>query len=333
MKKSQERKYFWVGLAIMLVVFGALAVSAVVFTPNFSRPKTIVESYFSESINGLSVGAPVKFKGIPIGEVTQIELSALAYPRAKIGMFSDTQSLAVVRMRVFMDKKELQAQLPDMIKHGLRIQTQLSGLTGTLYLEATLLDPEKYPDDVVKYSWKPKHLYVPSAISLSNEILNNVQNFLATLHSFDEDASQDNDGKKTLQDILETVVGLDRFFKTVHPEQIVALLDQLNQTSDRATEFLSKTQVESLNDFLKQLTASADKLQALLDNSNNKELSLNLIKFSEKANSMVINNRYDVKELLSNLRVMTANLVQLTNNIKNNPSLLLRRSEPQKTPY
>lgn len=62
--------------AIGLFMIGAvvLAVAGVVVLASstwFSKQSTFI-SYFSESVNGLEVGAPVKFQGVPVGQVTDI---------------------------------------------------------------------------------------------------------------------------------------------------------------------------------------------------------------------------------------------------------------------
>ena len=120
------------------------------------------------SVNGLSPGAPVKFKGIDIGKVTDISLSSKVYPEHHIGLFSPDSSVAVVRMIVYLDEDQLKKQLPSLIQNGLRFQTELAGVTGTIYLAANFLNPTLYPPEIKDVPWKPRYLYVPATISLTN---------------------------------------------------------------------------------------------------------------------------------------------------------------------
>jgi hypothetical protein len=82
-----------------------------------------------------------------------------------------------------LDEDQLKKQLPSLIQNGLRFQTELAGVTGTIYLAANFLNPTLYPPEIKDVPWKPRYLYVPATISLTNEILENIQNFLATLQN------------------------------------------------------------------------------------------------------------------------------------------------------
>ena len=62
---------------IGVFVIGGLAlfVAALVFlsSRDLFTPKSIFVAYFQQSVNGLNVGAPIRFRGIPVGEVLQID--------------------------------------------------------------------------------------------------------------------------------------------------------------------------------------------------------------------------------------------------------------------
>ena len=74
----------------------------------------------------------------------------------------------------------------DLIKAGLRAQTQLAGITGQQYLALDFLDPTKYPP--LPFDWTPRDVYIPSAPSLTSQIIANVQHFLANLDKVDVQA-------------------------------------------------------------------------------------------------------------------------------------------------
>jgi hypothetical protein len=58
---------FVIGAAVLAVIGVATLASA----SWFGKQSTFI-SYFGESVNGLEVGAPVKFQGVPVGQVTNL---------------------------------------------------------------------------------------------------------------------------------------------------------------------------------------------------------------------------------------------------------------------
>jgi phospholipid/cholesterol/gamma-HCH transport system substrate-binding protein/paraquat-inducible protein B len=74
----------------------------------------------------------------------------------------------------------------DLVKSGLRAQTQLAGITGQQYLALDVLDPQKYPP--LPFDWTPRNVYIPSAPSSTGAIIAGVQSFLANLDKADVQA-------------------------------------------------------------------------------------------------------------------------------------------------
>ena len=103
-------------------VIGAVALTVVAVTvwgsgKLFRRQYPCV-CYFPGSVNGLSAGAPVKFRGVQIGEVTDVRLlyaQARGTPRIPVFLTIDNE-----RMRGLGSKRELSLELlRQLIDQGL----------------------------------------------------------------------------------------------------------------------------------------------------------------------------------------------------------------------
>ena len=97
---------------------------------------------FASSVRGLAVGAPVEYRGLPIGEVTHIGVDGA-------GDVSNPEPMIAVDVRVYpqrlptvdgkhdqdMTPAQQRARLDPMVKHGLRAQLRSGSLlTGQLYV-------------------------------------------------------------------------------------------------------------------------------------------------------------------------------------------------------
>ena len=129
-----------------------LILATVLFSSmDFFSPKRRFVAHFEQSVNGLNVGAPVKFRGIPIGQVISIEgiynpEDGSMIPRVTIEVLPET----LVNARVEKGEYTL---LPSLFKNGLRVSLKSqSMLTGLLYvsMEFKPETPERWlagPDD------------------------------------------------------------------------------------------------------------------------------------------------------------------------------------------
>ena len=152
--------YLRVGI---LVVAGALlAAGFVIFLAanRGSGPVQVFETYSRESVQGLDVGAPVRYRGVPIGRVTEISLVSSAYRRPE-GV-AHTEAFQLVLIRFALDATAI-AEVPNMqeaIRLGLRARISAQGITGVNYLELDFVNPDRFP--VPSIPWTPRYTVVPS---------------------------------------------------------------------------------------------------------------------------------------------------------------------------
>ena len=131
--------------ALILVVVGALMFgSGKLFSEK--RPYVL---FFDEPINGLSVGAPVKFRGVNIGSVTDIKLRFDNNDMSMdIPIFIETepdriQTKDPAKENKILAKKRHKENMEKLIKQGLRAQLKTDSLvTGKLFI-AVDMHPDK----------------------------------------------------------------------------------------------------------------------------------------------------------------------------------------------
>lgn len=125
----------------------ALVVAALVLfsSQDLFTPKRFFVAYFNQSVNGLNVGAPVRFRGIPIGEVLQIDgiydpETGNMIPRLTLEFHPETMKNASVAEGEY-------TLLPFLLERGIRASLKSASLlTGQLYVALDFHPgtPERY---------------------------------------------------------------------------------------------------------------------------------------------------------------------------------------------
>ena len=152
--------YLRVGL--LLVAGAVLAVGFVIFLAGkrSSGPTFVFETYSRESVQGLDVGAPVRYRGVPIGRVTQVALVSAEYQRPERVPYTEAFQLVLVRFAIEPAQIGEVPTAAEAIRIGLRARISAQGITGVNYLELDFVNPERFPVPVLP--WTPRYPHVPS---------------------------------------------------------------------------------------------------------------------------------------------------------------------------
>src|SRR5689334_23297649 len=127
---SAKTNHLKIGLFV-LIALGLLLGGLFAFgVRSHLEPKTDFETYVTEDVEGLSVGSPVKLRGVPVGQVTRINFTWNDYPDGGKGYvvveFEIKDSVSPLPAGVERDGK-----LQTEIRKGLRARIKGQGITGT----------------------------------------------------------------------------------------------------------------------------------------------------------------------------------------------------------
>ena len=303
------------------------------------------ETYFNNSVAGLEVGAPVRFRGVPLGQVTQILTSSATYERDL--PLNRRREYIVVRVKVNASAREaeqMRQDVPALASKGLRAQTQLAGITGQQYLALDFLDPKKYPP--LEFQWTPKYIYLPSAPSSAGEIVAKAQSFLASLNEADIKQLGQNLNKLVsdvdqklgelplaelsgrAQSVLSNAdVTLTRVDRILASAPIDHTLRKLDSVSTRMDAIVGDP---ALSATLQNLAVISGRLRKLADDGDLDRLVKGIDEAAERLDVMLGDNQYDVRSIAQDLRVTADNLRALSETIKRYPAGVLVGGPPDK---
>jgi phospholipid/cholesterol/gamma-HCH transport system substrate-binding protein/paraquat-inducible protein B len=295
----------------------------------------------------LDVGSAVKFRGVLVGKVEQITLTSAEYSTRR----------RYVLVRAGLTSTMFQDALPDAagpgfaaeIAKGLRVRLAAQGLTGTAYLEVDYLDPARHPPLTI--DWEPRYPYVPSGQSRITQlaesvdrILRNIEEInlqrltqgieksLSTITRVAESANLEKIGQQTtllLAEIRETnrqlsdVVGgtdLKNAIKDAAAAAVVArqILERIDEPLTQLVADLPKTS-EGINRLVGRLDSVAADLP---------ETGIQLRQTLQRVNRLLAGQQRDIEKTVQNLRAISENMKELTDNSRRYPSQILFGAPP-----
>jgi len=189
------------GLFVLLAVGAMLGALFWLGARRLRRESFPAISYFDESVQGLDVGSPVKFRGVTVGTVSDI---TIAPDHRHVQVTAEMYVDALVRLGL---RTRAPKSGEEFIAPNWRVQLASAGITGVRFIQTDFFDPERYPPP--RLPFEPPWNYVPSAPStLKNveEMAIEIMNRLPVLADRAKDTLVDM--KKTLGSIDRLAAGL-----------------------------------------------------------------------------------------------------------------------------
>jgi len=311
------------------------------------QKKNIAETYIDESVQGLDVGSPVKFRGVPVGRVEDISLTSAAY-RTRLQYVLVRMSISS-NMFQFPLNNPRSPELRAALDRGFRIRIAPQGLTGVAYLEADYLDPERNPS--LQIDWQPDYPYIPSARSRITQLSEAVERILRNFSDIDiSQLSQSLDKSLVAMSKLAESANLDKIGGQASGllqelratnRQITLLVsnpDLKNAISDvsagagRARQIIEKAE-KPVNQFLADMPQATDSLNRLVKRldavaSDLPQTSAELRQTIQRMNRLIASQQRDIEQTMGNLRAISENMKEITESSKKYPSQTLFGGPP-----
>ena len=297
------------GFVVLAVII--MAASLVVFgSGKFFQKTNKYILYFDESVNGLSVGAPVLFQGVQVGSVTSITLQA-----DFVNMKTEIPILIEIdpdRWKVRAGERNYRKVAEKLIEMGLRAQliTQ-SFITGQLMIQLDFFPKSKvcYAPPEIDQDYKD-YVVIPTCASTSERLAK---------------AFGDLDLKGIEKNLNSSLAGIDRF---VNNPDLAASLRAMKDTLQDARQLLTRVdrQVDPLADDVKKTVKDFGKLARDVD-AQVGGLAAGLDKTMSAAKGVLSQDSplmVELENTLKEISAMSRSIRQLTNYLDQHPEALIR---------
>jgi paraquat-inducible protein B len=294
---------------LIIVVLGA---------SKFLSSDTEYALYFDSSVSGLSKGAPVVFRGVPLGSVTRIRLVASEGDVSKvlIPVMIQIDAKTLVRMDGGTDVSEAfeRELVQRMVKAGMRARLQMQSIiTGQYRVELDF-----YPGAPLNFKSHDPALEIPTIPSPLDslqraieklpmeQLVLRVDNILASLAKL----SGDEEITEGIHAFAETFRRAKEVFT---PELTSSLTDALKRL-DEVSQLLTDKTPESLAYLNRAFTSVHNAAQEV------RQLAQSLQEFTGKNSKTVQESQRLLQEAVSAARALR----ELATTLERNPEVLLR---------
>ena len=339
--------YFKIGLfVIAAIVIGVIGV-LVLGVGTVLQKKALVETYIDESVQGLDVGSPVKFRGVPLGTVERISLTSAEY--------ATTRQYVLVRMAISSNLVQFPLNDPNSpalkreLDRGFRVRLAPQGLTGVAYLEADYLDPERNP--ALEIDWQPAYPYIPSTRSRITQLSEAVERIVRNIG--------DVDMSRLSESVEKSLSAMTKLADSANLEkigvQVNSLLSELRETNRQMSALVGQPELKA---GIADAAAAASRMRAIIERAEKPidrllvdlpeaaanlnrmvtrldsvtqdlpESSAQLRQTLQRLNRLLAGQQREIEQTMDNLRSVTDNLKEITDNSKKYPSQTLFGAPP-----
>jgi len=316
-----------IGIFVVGAVVLTVVAVVVLGSGRFFREKHSFVVYFTGSVNGLSVGAPVKVKGVPIGSVSDISLNIGDVPPLE----RTEEQRRVLRIPVIIDidaehMRAAGARVPDRerlrlaIDRGLRARLATeSFVTGVLYVALDF-----YPGSPVELVADPSVPYpeIPALPTTLEQAESAASKLIQDLQKADINA------------LVASIQGaIDGIKDIVHSPGLRTTLGSLDVTQKSLDETLA-----SFRDLARRLDGKVDALGTRLDGTASEAAAaMGQARAAMEAAREVLDPRSPLVDqlgrTLADLSAAARALQRLADDLARDPSALVRgKAAPQEAP-
>jgi ABC-type transporter Mla subunit MlaD len=328
MKKS---KYFKLGLFILIGV-GLIGAAVIVLGAGRLLEKQVVaETLFDESVDGLEVGSPVKYRGVQIGRVESIAFAAdkeggVKPEKDRLARYVLVQMSLDSRSFKGMNLDEIRSTLKEMAENGLRARVTQQGLGGGNYIGLDFGNAGTPPPPPKVHVDSAAVLYIPSAPSTMNQVMSAAEQLASDLRKANLPGVVEHIDKMvtsttgTVDHVNQLVEGNQAQVKAMISD-LPAITGELKSTVARADEILRDKRLDRT-------------LGNVADDSASAGATINdLRRTSEDLRTLIAARQDDIQRIIADLRRTADNLAAMSSDARDNPSrLLLGGPPPRKAP-
>lgn len=241
------RKLDYFKLGAFIIIGSALLIAMIIIlgAGRFFQTAYTLETYFDESVNGLSIGSPVKLRGVKVGRVAEIDFVNNKYVDANDSDVRYVYVACDINPHLFgdIDRKQFEKIIDREVARGLRVRPTSLGLTGQLFLDFAYVDPENNPP--LHVDWQPKAAYMPSVPSTMNRIEQAITTISRTMSAIKQE-----DIEVIFRDVKSILAAINRLIKTEGGKEasnrIQDILDNLAKIFKRTNQLMADPAMESI---------------------------------------------------------------------------------------
>jgi paraquat-inducible protein B len=307
---------FGIGAIVLLIV------SILFFgTTRWLKATEKIVVFFEESVNGLDLGAPVKFNGVPIGEVVGIHLSLDAdESQAEIPVILSVDEKRLREVLGVAKDQDFKNVCEKAVSRGLRARLQYqSFVTGLLFVDLGYYPYAKTPKALGNNHFD--HAVVPPASSGLGEVWKTASTTFARISEVDFIGIS--------REFHSLLKGLNQGIHSVHFKD---WNDKFIKVLDDAHGFLQSPQlrsaVEAMNGTFTQLNAQIQPLaEDWHDTLEEARLGIEQLKSTfHQVDGLLDPNqvfRYELESAIKSFRRASEAIERLADTLEQNPASLL----------
>lgn len=302
------------GFALMLGTIGWLGARSL------RKETTRYTSYFDESVQGLEVGSPIKFRGVTIGSVAKISI-ARDHRHVEVTSELGKEELGIMGLNTVIapvGTPKPETTGPDM---DVRVQLASSGLTGVKFLQVDFFPAAEYPKPFLPFDIPA--FYLPAVPS--------------TMKSVEDSLVRVAQGLPDVIDQLSDILGKVDFILTGLkdkdvPQRVTDVLDHANTVLGQAQQTIANLDTAKLSKdaskTMKSLDEAVGRMNTLLSRVNgDKGLLASVTRASDTVGDTMHNMGDAGRQLEDTLNAVekaAKSIAKLAATLERDPDMLLK---------